>query len=93
MPDLFEEQHPGSKSYELRAGVIVARHPKYFLFGDFYYLPEKNVFYVQHDLGGSSTRTYYGPFKGKPWEVLGVPEMKRHPVESSAEESDQDLAC
>jgi type II secretory pathway component GspD/PulD (secretin)/beta-lactamase regulating signal transducer with metallopeptidase domain len=75
LPDLFEEQPAGSKSYEVRAGLIVGRHPTEFLTGDFYYLPDKDAFYVQHNPIGSSKLTYYGPIAGKPWQVLNVPEM------------------
>jgi hypothetical protein len=75
LPDLFEEQPPGSKSYEVRAGIIVWRHPIEFLVGDFYYLPDKDVFYVQRYPIGSSTLTYYGPIKGNPLHALIAPEM------------------
>ena len=92
LPDLFEAQPAGSKSYELRGGLIVGYNPTdlNFVFGNFYYLPEKEVFYVQHDPIGSSssTRTYYGPFKGKPWEVLGVPQMTRLRVDPWGETVD-----
>ncbi len=73
LPDLWEERPAGSKSYELREGVVVGRHPEHFMLGDVLYLSSKNVFYVQHDPIGSSTMTFYGPFDGKPWKRLGIP--------------------
>ncbi len=67
LPDLFEERPPGSKSYEIASGVTV-------MYGGFegtvYYIPERDVFYVQQDKLGSSTLTYYGPFEGDPKQVL-----------------------
>ena len=85
LPDVFEEQPPGSKSYEVRAGIIVGRHPTEFLTGDFYYLPDRDIFYVQHSLIGSSTLAYYGPIKGKPWQVLNAPEMQMWRIEPWSE--------
>ncbi|MHC4693213.1 MAG: M56 family metallopeptidase, partial [Planctomycetota bacterium] len=67
LPDLFEERPPDSKSYEIAGGVTV-------IYGGFegtvYYIPEKEVFYIQQDKLGSSTLTYYGPFNGDPHQVL-----------------------
>jgi beta-lactamase regulating signal transducer with metallopeptidase domain len=88
LPDLFVPEHPGSKSYEFREGTIGARHLEDIFFGEFFYLPGKDAFYVQHDGLGSSTRTYYGPFKGKPWEVLAAPEMERWTIPSWGEASE-----
>jgi beta-lactamase regulating signal transducer with metallopeptidase domain/HEAT repeat protein/Leucine-rich repeat (LRR) protein len=77
LSDLFETQPPGSGSFELRANIIVARSPKESLFGAFYYMPDKDAFYVQHDPAGSGTQTFYGPFKGKPWVVFDASELER----------------
>ena len=76
LPALWEERPPGSNSYELRAGVVVGRHPEHFRLGDVYYVPDKDVFYVQHAPLWASTLIYYGPFTGKPWERLGIPEAE-----------------
>jgi Tol biopolymer transport system component len=69
LPDLFEELPPGSKSYEIAKDVAVAYSG---LDGTVYYIPEKEIFYIQHDKLGSSTLTYYGPFNGDPHQVLGL---------------------
>jgi len=80
LPDLWEERPPGSKSYEMRAGVLVGRGPDHLLSDRVYYVPDKDVFYVRHDPLYSSTWTFYGPFEGKPWERLGIPESETHTV-------------
>lgn len=38
--------------------------------GRVYYAPSKSLFYIQHDLMGSSERTYYGPFDGDPTAAM-----------------------
>jgi len=84
LPDLWEERPPGSKSYELRAGVVFARHMELPMVGAVCYVPAKDAFYVQHDSVWSSTLTYYGPFEGKPWERLGIPESATHIIAAPA---------
>jgi len=39
-------------------------------FGQLYYLPKKNVCYIQWDPGGASTLHYYGPIEGTPDDLL-----------------------
>jgi len=73
LDDVWEEVPPGSVSYEVRKNVVVVHLG---LDGTVYRIPEKNIFYVQHDSPGSSTMTFYGPFDGDPATVLNV-EMKR----------------
>ncbi|MHC4640007.1 MAG: M56 family metallopeptidase [Planctomycetota bacterium] len=77
LSDLFEARPPGSKSYHIRKDVTAVYSG---LYGTVYYIPEKEIFYVQHDKMGSSTRTYYGPFNGDPHQVLGL--EKDVPVEA-----------
>jgi len=67
LPDLFEERPEGSASFAMRKGVDCV----YLGFdGAVYHIPEKNSFYIQHDALGSSTMTYFGPFKGDPTRIL-----------------------
>ncbi|MHC4568629.1 MAG: HEAT repeat domain-containing protein, partial [Planctomycetota bacterium] len=67
LPDLFEARPPGSESYHIRKDVTVVYMGSD---GTVYYVPKKNVFYVQHDLAGAGTLHYYGPFDGDPYVVL-----------------------
>lgn len=39
-------------------------------FGELYYLPKKNVCYIQWDPAGASTLHYYGPIEGSPDDLL-----------------------
>ncbi len=67
LPDLFEERPPGSKSYHIQKDVTAIYSG---LDGTVYFIPGRNIFYVQHDLAGASTLHYYGPFDGDPYVVL-----------------------
>ncbi len=77
LPDLWEAVPPGSKSYELRKEVVlVHRDPPSRLtspWGSVYFVPSKNVFYIQRDPLGSSTMTFYGPFPGDPRKLFVAP--------------------
>lgn len=67
LPDLWVELPKGSACFEIRRDVkCLYNEPD----GTVYYVPRKNCFYIQHDPIGSSTLTYYGPFKGNPEDVL-----------------------
>jgi hypothetical protein len=44
-----------------------------FPIGEVFHLPDKNVFYVQHDAAGASTLHYYGPFEGDPFQRMNLP--------------------
>ncbi len=73
LPDLFHAVPAGSKSYEIRPEVhTVHLGPE----GTVYHIPSKNIFFVQCDLAGSSTMTFYGPFKGDPRAVMTLPQEK-----------------
>lgn len=72
LPDLWEERPAGSGSYEMRKEVFCVYLG---LDGTVYFIPAKNRFYVQKDLLGASTLTYYGPFVGNPYDVFDWPEM------------------
>lgn len=79
--DLFEERPAGSGSFEICKDVEKVYSG---LDGAVYYVPAKNAFYVQHDLRGSSTYHYYGPFKGDPRKVLkGLPLRTSRPSRHS----------
>ncbi|MBA7485686.1 hypothetical protein ES707_21236 [subsurface metagenome] len=69
LPDLFEERPLGSKSYHIQKDVTAIYSG---LDGTVYFIPRRNIFYVQHDKLGSSTLTYYGPFEGNPVQVLNL---------------------
>ena len=84
LPDLFEERTKGSESYHIRKDVDVVYSG---LDGTVYYIPKKRIFYVQHDKLGSSTLTYYGPFKGDPHQVLGLETDFQAEVEQSSSKS------
>ncbi len=76
--DLFEARPPGSRSYHLRDDIVRAKIPpatgaSSFPIGEVFHLPDKNVFYVQHDAAGASTLHYYGPFEGDPFEGMNLP--------------------
>jgi len=85
LPDLLEERPAGSQSFELRRGILVARHLELPMVGEVYYVPDKDVFYVQYDAASSSTHTFYGPFEGKPWERLGIPEADAQVIGAQGE--------
>jgi len=85
LPDLFEERPPGSKSYHLRGDIVRVQEPAVVPCGEVFYIPRKKVFYVQYDPLGSSTLHYYGPFKGDPFEQLGIPKDARVPARPTAE--------
>jgi biopolymer transport protein ExbD len=84
LPDLFEDRPPGSKSYHLRDDVVRAPIPRgtdsaplsQLPLGEVFYIPAKNIFYVQYDGLGASTLHYYGPFEGDPFELLNLPRPK-----------------
>jgi len=69
LSDLFEARPPGSKSYHIREDVIAVYKG---LDGTVYDIPDKEIFYIQHDKLGASTLTYYGPFNGDPHKVLDL---------------------
>jgi len=69
LPDLFEERPLGSKSYHIQKDVTAIYSG---LDGTVYFIPRRNIFYVQHDKLGSSTLTYYGPFEGNPFQALNL---------------------
>ncbi len=69
LPDLFEARPPGSKSYHRREDIDIVYSG---LVGNVYYIPDKEIFYIQHDKLGASTLTYYGPFNGDPKQVLDI---------------------
>jgi biopolymer transport protein ExbD len=60
LPDVFEEDPPGSHSYRTRQEVVG------FSLGldRVFFVPAKSSFYVQSDPLFSSTMTYYGPLPG-----------------------------
>lgn len=68
--DLFQAVPAGSGSYEIRPEVRVVYAG---LDGTVYHIPSKGIFFVQHDPLGSSTMTYYGPFKGDPQVLMKLP--------------------
>ncbi len=73
LADIWEAVPPGSRSYEVRKDVtVIPAHeiPKSIVI---YWLRSANRFYVQYDLGGSSTHHFYGPFEGDPNQVLAPP--------------------
>ncbi len=78
LPDLWEEVPKGSRSYEIRKDVRCIYSG---IDGTVYAVPDKNHFYVQHDPLGSSTLTYYGPFKGDPAEVMNLETGEEDPDE------------
>lgn len=70
LPDLWHEVPPGSVSYEIRPEVQLFGSG---LDGVVYWLPDQNMFYVQHDHLPSSILHYYGPFRGDPRKILNLP--------------------
>jgi hypothetical protein len=58
LPDVFEEDPPGSRSYHTRKEVVGFSLG----FDEWLFVSAKSVVYVQSDPLGSSTHTYYGPF-------------------------------
>jgi len=73
LPDLFHTVPAGSKSYEIRPEVqTVYLGPD----GTVYHIPSRDIFFVQCDPAGSSTMTFYGPFKGDPRAVMSLPQEK-----------------
>jgi hypothetical protein len=58
LPDVFEEDPPGSRSYHTRKNVLGFSLG----FDHWLFVPAKAIAYVQSDPLGSSTMTYYGPF-------------------------------
>jgi hypothetical protein len=60
LPDLFEEDPPGSHGYRTRKEAVVFSLG----FDECWFVPAKSIFYIQSDPLASSTRTYYGPFPG-----------------------------
>lgn len=72
LPDLFHAVPAGSQSYEIRPEVqTVYLGPD----GTVYHIPSKNIFFVQCDPAGSSTLTFYGPFKGDPRSLMKLPKQ------------------
>jgi len=81
---IWEEVPVGSKSYEIRADVEVIKSGllEVDLGGVVYYRPDKNLFYIQCDLLGSSTMTFYGPYEGDPHQLIklskeNIPDKER----------------
>ncbi|MGB2808754.1 MAG: DUF1573 domain-containing protein [Sedimentisphaerales bacterium] len=88
LSDLFEARPPGSKSYHRREDVDVVYAG---LYGTVYNIPEKEIFYIQHDKLGSSTLSYYGPFNGDPHQVLDMEKdvpIKAKEAETSSKDSE-----
>ena len=73
LPDLFHAVPAGSLSYEIRPEVRTVYTG---LDGTVYHIPNKGIFFVQHDPVGSSTLTFYGPFKGDPRDLMKLPQQK-----------------
>ena len=80
---------------ELRSGdVVLARDSGPLVRGNFlvfevFYIPEKNVFYLQYYSGLSSrSPPYYGPFEGDPFERLHIarPKSAMQPGQDDAAE-------
>ena len=69
LPEIWVEVPPGSKSYEVRKDVRVTNAT---LDTTIYERPDLNQFWVQRDQVGSSFRTFFGPFNGDPFQVLGI---------------------
>ena len=67
LPEIWEARPPGSVSFEIRKDVIV--FPVGFE-GVVYFISSADQYYIQSDPLGSSTMTFYGPFKGNPFETL-----------------------
>jgi hypothetical protein len=73
LPDLFEDQPSGSKSYHLRKDLKVLsiiEKENGIPTAQVFEIPGKNTFYVQCDGMGASTLHYYGPFQGDPMKVM-----------------------
>ena len=64
---IWEARPPGSVGFEIRKDFIV--FPVGFD-GVVYFRPDVDRYYIQSDPLGSSTMTFYGPFKGNPFEKL-----------------------
>ncbi|HDY65640.1 MAG TPA: redoxin domain-containing protein [Phycisphaerae bacterium] len=63
------EQTGVAGDYQIRHGIV--RTPLRFAgrllpAGEIFYLPDKNIYYIQYDDAGASTLHYYGPFQGNP---------------------------
>jgi hypothetical protein len=70
LPEIWEERPRGSRSYSVRADVIVLP-PKAIGNATVYWVKPSNRFYIQDDAPGSSTLHYYGPFEGDPRQMQG----------------------
>ena len=73
LSDLFHAVPAGSVSYEIRPEVRTVYTG---LDGTVYHMPSNGIFFVQHDPVGSSTVTYYGPFKGDPQALMRLPKQE-----------------
>ena len=69
LPEIWVAVPVGSKSYEIRKDVRVTIAT---LDTTIYERPDLNQFWVQRDQVGSSFRTFFGPFNGDPFQVLGI---------------------
>ena len=69
LSDIWEAVPPESKSYEVRKDVRVTIAA---LDTTIYERPDLKKFWVQRDPPESSSHTYFGPFDGDPFEVLGI---------------------
>ncbi len=69
--EIFEKTPGMAGEYRIRKDVQrrelpIATEEKPFINSGIFYLPEKNVYYIQYDDAGASTLHYYGPFEGDP---------------------------
>ena len=69
LPEIWVAVPKGSKAYEIRNDVRVTNAT---LDTTIYERPDLNQFWVQRDKVGSSFRTFFGPFDGDPFQVLGI---------------------
>ena len=67
LPEIWIEVPAGSKSYEIRKDVRVTNAT---FDTTIYERPDLNQFWVQRDPPESSSHTFFGPFDGKPTDVL-----------------------
>jgi hypothetical protein len=76
LPDLFEEQPTGSKSYHLRKDIKIMgiiEKENGFPTAQVFEIPGKNVFYFEYtSTGSSSLAHFYGPIQGDPMKVMNL---------------------
>ena len=69
LPEIWGAVPKGSQSYEVHNDVRVTNAT---LDTTIYERPDLNQFWVQRDQVGSIFHTFFGPFDGDPFQVLGV---------------------